>query len=253
MQTEYSVVIPVRLESTRLPRKPLLDIAGKSMIHRTYDRVAAVVAPENIFIATDSPEIADHSRQFSQNILMTPKDCKTGTDRVAACINSVPGRSIVNVQGDEPIMPLANIRTIARFAQTYSGDVAIGYSEVLGQEEYYSNSVPKCVFNEKKELIYMSRAPIPGNKKGVFIEAFKQICVYSFSRNSLTKFSEWDRKSQIEEQEDIEILRLLEHNQTIRMLKMDARTVAVDTPADLERVRKIIESQGENLNVYEVS
>lgn len=246
-------VIPARLKSTRLPRKPLLNICGKTMLQRTYERARQVFEDNEVYIATDSKIIEDHAKSFSQNIILTSEDCLTGTDRLAEFSKIIHADAYINLQGDEPIMPIENIRIIKEAAQKNTEKIFNGFAPINYYKDYYSTMIPKVVVSEKNQLLYMSRASIPGNKEGAFKAANKQICIYSFPKATLSNYGVGTRKTVNEEIEDIEIMRLIDLGLNIQMIKMSSNTVAVDTVEDLDRVRMIIETHGENLSEYDCS
>lgn len=253
MSQDFVIVIPVRLKSTRLENKPLLDICGKSMIERTFRRAEKIVKKDRIIIATDSKEIEKECLNFSNNIFLTSTDCLTGTDRIAELIDLIDSKIFINIQGDEPIMPLRNIELIAQASIRYPDFIINGYSKIKNEEEFNNFSIPKAVISKEEDLLYMSRSPIPGSKNGQFYQAFKQICLYSYPKKVLERLkNEFKKKTFLENIEDIEILRFLENGIKIKMIRMSENTVAVDTPEDLTRVRGIISSQGEDLEEYSI-
>lgn len=246
-------VIPARLQSTRLPEKPLQVIEGKTMIRRTFERAATALGADSVFVATDSDKIASECQQFTNQVVMTSPNCLTGTDRVAEFAEQVAARTYLNLQGDEPLMALSNISAIRDAAVKNRSSIINGYAKITSEAEFYSTSIPKVVFSQASgRLQYMSRAPIPGNKKGIFGCAHKQICIYSFSREHLAKYRAWGSKSPNELVEDIEILRFIDHDVPVHMIALDANTVAVDLPSDLERVRRIVAEQGDSLSAYRI-
>ena len=253
MTQDFILVIPARLKSTRLENKPLLDICGKSMIERTFRRAEKIVDTNKIFIATDSKEIERECVNFSNNVYLTSKECLTGTDRIVELINEIDSKTYINMQGDEPIMPVKNIDLIVKASIKYPNLIINGYSKIYDAVDFQNLSIPKVVFSSKENLLYMSRSPIPGNKNGSFCNAYKQICLYSYPKKILQKVkNDFKQKSFLEDIEDIEILRFLENDLKIKMIKMSKNTVAVDTPQDLKRVREIISSQGEDLEEYSI-
>ena len=129
------VVIPARYQSTRLPGKPLIDIAGETMIRRTYLRSVAAVPAEHVYIATDDERIAQHCRDTGMKYVMTSPDCLTGTDRVAEVATRIPADIYINVQGDEPLCNPADIRVILDAAERYPGKILNGYCPILSEEE----------------------------------------------------------------------------------------------------------------------
>ena len=249
---DYVCVIPARLGSTRLPKKPLINVAGKPMIRRTFERAISVFEEKNVYIATDSKEVATVCLQFTNNVVFTSKTCLTGTDRVAELSRQIDSNIYINLQGDEPIMPLCNLEAVLKAGRQDPQKIFNGFAKITSQEDFFSPMVPKVVFDECKNLIYMSRSSIPGNKNQELKVAFKQICVYSFPKLVLEDFMSWGTKGYFEEIEDIEILRFLEKGIDVKMLEMDPNTIAVDTPDDLRRLKLVLETQGENIATYSI-
>ena len=235
---DFVVVIPARLNSGRLGRKPLADICGKPMILHTYERALEATSKDNIFVATDSQEIMGVCQNADVNCVMTSKNCLTGTDRIAEFSVKVKANLYVNLQGDEPIMDSANIVKLIDTGLQEPDVIINGWASIHKKKEYLSRTIPKVIIKENGDLMYMSRSPIPGNKSNKFIEAKKQICVYSFPLKALQFFVQNPHKSPVEQIEDIEILRFLEMGWRIKMIEMSGDSVAVDTPQDLEIVRK---------------
>ena len=235
---DFVVVIPARLNSGRLGRKPLADICGKPMILHTYERALEATSKDNIFVATDSHEIMGVCQNADVNCVMTSKNCLTGTDRIAEFSVKVKANLYVNLQGDEPIMDSANIVKLIDIGLQEPDVIINGWASIHKKKEYLSRTIPKVIIKENGDLMYMSRSPIPGNKSNKFIEAKKQICVYSFPLKALQFFVQNPHKSPVEQIEDIEILRFLEMGWRIKMIEMSGDSVAVDTPQDLEIVRK---------------
>ena len=235
---DFVVVIPARLNSGRLGRKPLADICGKPMILHTYERALEATVNNNIFIATDSVEILEVCQSRGANCVMTSKECLTGTDRIAEFSEKIQAKVYVNLQGDEPIMDSANICKMIEAGVQEPNLIINGWASIQTKKEYISSTIPKVVIKENGDLMYMSRSPVPGNKANRFIEAKKQICVYSFPLKALQFLRENPKKSPVEEIEDIEILRFLEMGWCIKMIELSGDSIAVDTPKDLEAVRK---------------
>jgi 3-deoxy-manno-octulosonate cytidylyltransferase (CMP-KDO synthetase) len=241
MSKRIGIIIPSRLGSTRLSRKPLIDLNGKTMIQRTWERCALAFPVKEIWIATDDDQIATHVSSFGANVLMTSRHCLTGTDRVAEA-NSVLGYDIViNVQGDEPLIDPQDIIKVVKASDDDNQHSVINcYAEITSADEFYSLSIPKVVTSLDGSLLYMSRAPIPHGKYAQFKFGFKQICIYSFPHEYLNKFYHNSIKTPFEEVEDIEILRFLELGIPVKMLQVPGRSIAVDTREDVEKVRKYL-------------
>ncbi|MEX2437631.1 MAG: 3-deoxy-manno-octulosonate cytidylyltransferase [Candidatus Babeliales bacterium] len=237
---KYKVIIPARYHSTRLPGKPLVLIDGVSMIERTWRQCRKAVPNEMVVIATDDQRIIEHCNTFGAQAVMTPDTCETGTDRIAALLNRFDVDYFINVQGDEPLMNPDDLNLIINETLKGNYDVINGYAPISKEEEFRSFSVPKVIFNSKKMLMYMSRGAIPVTKANKFIESWRQICIYSFSRKALEIFKSFKKKTPIERIEDIEILRFLELNIPVKMLLMSDNSIAVDHPEDVEKVAAIL-------------
>jgi 3-deoxy-manno-octulosonate cytidylyltransferase (CMP-KDO synthetase) len=237
---KFVVVIPARIGSGRLARKPLANIGGKPMIVHTYERAVEATDASNIFIATDSEEIMNVCHRAGANALITPKACKTGTDRIAEFAKKIKAQIYINLQGDEPLMEAENIKKIISVGLQNPEKIINGWAKIETRREYFSRTIPKLVLKNEDQLMYMSRSPIPGNKNNEFKEAKKQICVYSFPQAALKFVLEHNVKSPVEDIEDIEILRFVENGWEVKMVELSGSSIAVDTPSDLERVRKKI-------------
>lgn len=233
---DFLVVIPARYESSRLPGKPLIDLMGKSMILRTYERCLQAVPEENILVVTDDTRIYDHCLIHSINVLMTSELCLTGTDRVAEASKIIDAEYYINVQGDEPLFNPDDILKIIEAIKLNKGKVINGYCSILNSEDFFSTSIPKVVFRPDGRLLYMSRSPIPGNKNAIFIEAKRQVCVYAFPKEALSEFSEMKNKTHLEKLEDIEILRFLELGYEVYMIELSSDSIAIDNPHDIDKV-----------------
>jgi 3-deoxy-manno-octulosonate cytidylyltransferase (CMP-KDO synthetase) len=175
--------------------------------------------------------------------VITSPDCLTGTDRIAEVAGQIKVDYYINVQGDEPLINPADIKKVIDAVNEYPGEVINGFAPILSAEDYFSLTVPKVVCRPDGRLLYMSRSPIPGNKKSEFIKAWRQVCVYAFPRQSLFHYVELGRKTELEEMEDLEIIRFLELGYEVRMLQLSTDSIAVDTPADVEKVIKALNEQ----------
>lgn len=235
--TDYALVIPARLGSTRLSRKPLLDIGGKPMVIQTWERGIEAAPRENVYVATDSEEIMDICAHYGAQAVMTRMDCLTGTDRVADFATKVVRDVYINLQGDEPMMPPQSIRDVITQSCANPSHIINGWAPITAESEYRSRTVPKVVLREDGRLMYMSRSPIPGTKSDVFTFSRKQICVYGFPRAALEAFAKRGEKTPHEDAEDIEILRFVEMGWDVRMIELSGLSIAVDTLEDLDKVR----------------
>lgn len=233
---EYVVVIPVRLASTRLPEKPLIEIKGVSILRRTYLQCAKAVPEARIYVATDDIKIKQHCDAHDMQVVLTSAECLTGTDRVAEFAEHIPADIYINVQGDEPLISPQDIKDVIAAAQQYPGEIINGAAPIEDEDQYRSPTIPKVVYRPDGRLLYMSRTGIPGNKQNRFVKSWRQICVYAFTKTALQAFKAHGQKTELEEQEDIEILRFLELGYEVRMIPLSDESIAVDTPEDIQKV-----------------
>ena len=233
---DYYLIIPARYKSSRFPGKPLVDICGKSMLERTYGQCISVCDQKKVFVATDDERIVEHCNLKEMNSIFTPADCLTGTDRVAYCIDRLESDLYINVQGDEPIFNPCDLKNLIDKALQNKEVIYNGYAEIKSEDQYRNRAIPKVVFDNDNNLIYMSRAPIPNNKENKFLKSWRQICAYSFPRNALIDFSNRKQKTRLEQIEDLEILRFLEMGYKVKMLEMSNDSIAVDHPEDVKKV-----------------
>jgi 3-deoxy-manno-octulosonate cytidylyltransferase (CMP-KDO synthetase) len=252
MTTPFKVVIPARYASTRLPGKPLLPIAGKAMILHVCER-ALETEPEELVVATDDQRIFDAVTAHGIEAVMTGGEHQSGTERIAevARILEWDIRSIVvNVQGDEPLLPPAYIRQAAQAlaAHPHTG-IATLAARIDSAEEIFNPHAVKVVCNKNDYALYFSRAPIPWDR-----EYFKQqppqsnadVCylrhigLYAYTVEFLHRYVQWE-PSPLESVEALEQLRILWHGEPILVKTVAAAPEAgVDTEADLLRVEKAL-------------
>ena len=171
---------------------------------------------------------------------MTSSECLTGTDRVCEIARKIDREIIINVQGDEPLINPKDILTVLEAARRNKGTIINGMCSIEEENDFRNPNVPKVVTSPDGRLLYMSRAPIPTGKKLEFKGAMRQVCIYAFPKNVLREFGRKREKTRVENIEDIEILRFLELGHTVHMVEVKGSPVAVDTPEDLERAKKLI-------------
>lgn len=252
MTTPFKIVIPARYASTRLPGKPLLPIAGKPMILHVCDR-ALETEPEDVVVATDDQRIFDVVTEHGVQAVLTSGEHQSGTERIAevARIMEWDSRSlVVNVQGDEPLLPPDYIRQAAQAlaAHPHAG-IATLAARINNVEEIFNPNAVKVVCNKDDYALYFSRAPIPWDR-----ENFKQnppqvnadVCylrhigLYAYTVDFLHRYVQWE-PSPLESIEALEQLRILWHGEPIVVKTVAAAPEAgVDTEADLLRVEKLL-------------
>lgn len=234
------IVIPARMQSSRLPGKPLIEIYGKTVLQRTWEHCIEAFPENRVYVATDDSHIQEHCNLIGMNCVMTSKDCLTGTDRVAEVARKVQADTYINVQGDEPLINPQDIITVGKAADKYPDEIINGYGLITNDNQFKSLNIPKVVLRPDGRLLYMSRAPIPGNKSGDFLTAYRQICIYAFPAESLNKFTKQKTKTPLEKIEDIEILRFLELGFDVRMVELSTKSISVDTPEDVDKVKRVL-------------
>ena len=245
----FSVVIPARYSSSRLPGKPLKEIAGKTMIQHVYERALESEAKE-VIIATDDDRIQEVAESFGARVCMTNPDHASGTDRlqeVVSQLNYFADDIVVNVQGDEPLIPPRVINQVAHnLAAEKEASIATLYEPIEQAENIFNPNIVKVVTDQNDFALYFSRAPIPYARddfsltidevpKGVSFK--RHIGIYAYRVNLLNSFVKWD-EAPIESTECLEQLRALWNGSKIHVALADEIPPGgVDTEEDLERVR----------------
>ena len=243
---DFLVVIPARLGSTRLPRKPLADIGGKPMVIRVAERAKQSLA-QSVVVATDSPEIQAACDEHRIECLLTSPDHPTGTDRIAevAQLLKLPSNAlVVNVQGDEPLIPPELINqvahTLAEHTQCAISTVAVPITDVA---EINNPNIVKVVLNRSGEALYFSRANIPfvrDAQNGLKIEHLRHLGIYAYRADFLQAYTRLE-PAPPEQAEALEQLRALWNGYHIAVhTALEAPPAGVDTPEDLERVRQLL-------------
>lgn len=240
----YLIVIPARYQSTRLPGKPLINLCGIPMIVRTYNQCIKFAPAKKVCVATDDQQIKDVCELNGIRVVMTSVNCMTGTDRVAEVAEQIKVHTYINVQGDEPVFNPDDLCALVEAAGKYPEEIINGYCTIKNEEEFQRRSLPKVVLRPDGRLLYMSRASIPTNKNGDYINAWRQVCAYAYPRKALQDFAKTKSKLQLEDIEDIEVLRFLELGWEVRMIPMSNNSVAVDIPEDKIRAEEVISSLG---------
>jgi 3-deoxy-manno-octulosonate cytidylyltransferase (CMP-KDO synthetase) len=240
-------VIPARFGSQRLPGKPLADLGGRPMIRHVYERVARSAIVRRVIVATDDERIVTAVRAFGGEAIMTPADLPSGTDRVACVARSLDDADIVvNVQGDEPLIPAAMIDEAVRpLIDDPSVVCATLVKQITGEAELVNPAVVKVVRALNGDALYFSRAPVPVVRDGRPPDLhggtpwYRHIGLYVFRRQFLLTLAGLP-PTPLEQAERLEQLRILEHGYRIRATITTYDSIAVDTPADLERVRRML-------------
>ena len=240
---QITIIIPARYGSSRYRGKPLVKILNREMVLRVADICAKVLGRKNLYIATDSKKIKKVVEESNYNIIMTSSNCLTGTDRVAEASTKINSKIFINVQGDEPTINPKDIKKIIKAKIKFPNHVICSFDKVHKFEDPSSKNLPKVVMNEKNELLYISRALIPGEKNPLNRVFLKQVCIYAFNKKELKEFYSLKKKSKLENIEDIEILRFFELDKKIKMIKLNSNSIAVDEINDVVKVEKLLKKK----------
>ncbi|KAE9535459.1 3-deoxy-manno-octulosonate cytidylyltransferase [Ursidibacter arcticus] len=250
----FTVIIPARYASTRLPRKPLLDIAGKPMIQHVWEK-AQLSGAERIIVATDHPEIEQVVTAFGGEVCLTSDKHNSGTERLAEVIEkmAIPDSEIiVNIQGDEPLIPPVIVAQVAKNLDQHQVNMATLAVKLTTKEELFNPNVVKTLTDKQGMALYFSRAPIPfardyfADCDDYFVQQqnyLRHIGIYAYRAGFIKQYVAW-KPTQLEQLESLEQLRALWYGEKIHLdLAKEAPQVGVDTAEDLERVRQILSEQ----------
>lgn len=247
---KFTVLIPARLASTRLPNKPLADIAGVPMVVRVAQRVLSGISTARVVVATDSVEVQTVCQAHHVEAILTRGNHPSGSDRLAeACLLLGLGDEhiVVNVQGDEPLIDPALVEAVARLLnQQPEASMSTAAHAIAGQAEFNNPNVVKVVLDAKAMALYFSRAPVPywRDQPGAIPSPppLRHIGIYGYRVGFLRQFPSLSQ-APMEISEALEQLRVLWHGYRIAVHVTDnAPGPGVDTPEDLERVRLLLSS-----------
>ncbi len=259
MPTKVVAVIPARYASTRLPGKPLLDLGGKPMILHVVERTKQAQSVSRVIVATDDQRVFAAVAAAGEEALMTSPDHPTGTDRLAEVAAQLDAEIIVNVQGDEPLIDPGTIdAAVAPLLTDRELMMSTTCEPILSAADVLSPNVVKVVTDQTGYALYFSRNPIPFPRAAVQLHgsleaAFtaepdllltyaKHTGLYVYRREFLLTFANLS-PTPLEQTELLEQLRALEHGYRIKVIRVTHRSLGVDTPDDVERVRELLQQQ----------
>lgn len=237
-------IIPARYDSTRFPGKPLVDIAGMTMIQRVYNQVKHAASLSEVVVATDDQRIFDHVKSFAGNVVMTKKEHQSGTDRCAEVINNISGFDIaINIQGDEPFIDPQQIDLLVSCFQRPEVEIATLVRPIQELSDLENVNKPKVVLNQKSEALYFSRQAIP-YMRGADIKEwlsketyYNHIGIYGFKVETLKELARLPI-SKLETTESLEQLRWLDNGYRIQTAASTHINDAIDSPEDLQDILK---------------
>lgn len=229
----FTVIIPARFASSRLPGKLLLDLAGKPVLQHTIERALASEA-RKVVVATEDADIAELAKTAGVTAVMTSPDHATGSDRIeqaAALLGLAGEETVVNVQGDEPLIPVSAINQVAHNLSSHAGaGIATLCEEITDAGEFADPNAVKVVRDERGFALYFSRAPIPHDGASL---ALRHIGVYAYRVDFLRRFVRWPR-SGLETGEGLEQLRALSHGVKVHVgVSRERFPPGIDTREDL--------------------
>jgi 3-deoxy-manno-octulosonate cytidylyltransferase (CMP-KDO synthetase) len=241
-------VIPARMASSRFPGKPMAPIHGVPMVGHVYLRTRMCDLLTDTYVATCDREIHDYVASMGGKAVMTADTHERCSDRTAEAMLKIEKEVgavdiVVMVQGDEPMVTPDMIRqSVAPMLADASVQVVNLMGRIKTLEEFEDPNEVKVVVGLDGRALYFSREPIPSRKKGVLdVPMWKQVCVIPFRRDYLLKFNSL-ATTPIEAIESVDMMRILEHGESVRMVMTESETCSVDTPADLARVVKLMEN-----------
>jgi 3-deoxy-manno-octulosonate cytidylyltransferase (CMP-KDO synthetase) len=237
-------IIPARYASSRFEGKPLVNLLGKPMVQHVYERACRAKILDEVIVATDDRRIYDAVKQFGGNVEMTGA-CATGTERVAVVAERLTCDIVANIQGDEPLLEPVQIDMMLQpFIDRPDVQVCTLKQRVETDKDYRDVNVVKVVTNLQDDALYFSRASMPGKIPQAELHRFpvyRHVGLYAYRREQLLAFTRWDR-TPYELAEGLEQLRFLENGVPIHVVETDTPLIGVDVPADLERVKQILEA-----------
>lgn len=233
-------VIPARMQSTRLPQKPMALIGDKPLILHTYEAAKKCAAIDELVVATDHSEIADLISQAGGEAIMTPSSLKTGSDRVAFVAESKDCDVVINLQGDEPFIKAEVLADLtAPFAHEPELLMSTVASPLNWEEDYNNPDLVKAICDQQGYALYFSRSPIPYLRYDADksqLPVYKHMGLYAFRKSFLLKYTKLNQ-TPLEGAEALEQLRALENGVRIKVIVSEHRSVEVNTPAELEEAR----------------
>lgn len=239
-------VIPARYDSTRLPAKVLADILGKPLIQHVWERAKQSLLLDGLIIACDDVRVFEAARRFGAKAVMTAKEHPSGTDRICEAVSAIDAKIVINIQGDEPLIHPTMIDSVA---QALLDDSSLCMSTICKKIEDRADidepNVVKVVMDKKNFAMYFSRSRIPYLARNSEIPEpvyYKHIGLYGYTKDFLFTYKNLPL-SKLERTERLEQLRVLEEGFRIKVTETKYETISVDTPEDLERVKKYLQKE----------
>lgn len=233
-------MIPARYAATRFPGKLMQKLGDKTVIRRVYEATFKTGLFDDVVIVTDSDVIEEEIKSIGGHVVRSKKEHESGSDRIAEAAVDLDVDVIVNVQGDEPFIQREPLEKLVRLFDDESVQVVSLMRKITSEEELNASSSVKVVVNKNSDALYFSRSVIPFvANSSVKAEHYLHVGVYAFRKEALLRFTKWPA-AELERIEKLEQLRYLENGVPIRMALVDFKSVAIDTPDDLEKAKTLL-------------
>ncbi|TXE20143.1 3-deoxy-manno-octulosonate cytidylyltransferase [Psychroflexus gondwanensis] len=234
-------MIPARYQASRFPGKLMQDLAGKTVIVRTYEAAKSTQLFDEVYVVTDSEIIFSEIEKEGGKAIMSQKEHDCGSDRIAEAVQDMEVDIVVNVQGDEPFINEKALSLLLKeFENDTEGliDLASLKVKLTGEEDIQNPNHVKVITDLRNFALYFSRSPIPFHRaKDITVDYFKHVGIYAFRKKALMDFYKLPM-SPLEAAEKIECIRYLENGKTIKMVETSEVSIGIDTPEDLEKARQ---------------
>jgi len=241
------IIIPARLDSSRLPKKVLLDLKGKTVIQRVYEQCLKVKNVDGVYVATDSIEIKEVCETFTNNVIITKSTHKSGTDRIGEAVSAIDCDIVINVQGDEPFIEPSLIEALVNSFVNSEISMSSAMSKISNVKDLQNTNVVKVVTDLHNNALFFSRSliPFPRDVKEISIakevieesQFFRHIGIYGYRKDFLLHFVNLEQ-SYLEKVEKLEQLRALENGFKINMIEASSSLIGIDTREDYEEALK---------------
>jgi len=241
------IIIPARLDSSRLPKKVLLDLKGKTVIQRVYEQCLKVKNVDGVYIATDSIEIKEVCETFTDKVIITKSTHQSGTDRIGEAVSAIDCDIVINVQGDEPFIEPSLIEALVNSFSNSDISMSSAMSKINNVKDLQNTNVVKVVTDLHNNALFFSRSliPFPRDVKEISIakevlekgQFYRHIGIYGYRKDFLLKFVNMEQ-SYLEKVEKLEQLRALENGFKIKMIEANSSLIGIDTREDYEEVLK---------------
>jgi 3-deoxy-manno-octulosonate cytidylyltransferase (CMP-KDO synthetase) len=241
------IIIPARLDSSRLPKKVLLDLKGKTVIQRVFEQCLKVKNVDGVYIATDSIEIKEVCEIFTDKVIITKSTHQSGTDRIGEAVSAIDCDVVINVQGDEPFIEPSLIEALVNSFSNSDISMSSAMSKINNIKDLQNTNVVKVVTDLHNNALFFSRSliPFPRDVKEISIakevlekgQFFRHIGIYGYRKDFLLKFVNMEQ-SYLEKVEKLEQLRALENGFKIKMIEANSSLIGIDTREDYEEALK---------------